>query len=298
MKYSILLFVLISFYACNNSAKQLELGQSQASDFNGPKQLAEINSSISKKTADVTEGDGYSFWYENGKLIKLYIEGGYGGNFSTKENYFFDENGKVFAYNKDEVNGISGFTYRLQIYFNGPDIVDESYWFNEVERNRKNMDVDLSKVGYSINDIINDKETKKPRGLLTISDLSKEYSIDFSVEQTNKKNRIQEGSDSLKPFADVQLTLMDGSLKKAKLYLGEPDKYVHPFGHISKGYAVYFNKVSNNGKPQHLVLFLRMKGNFWGDDAKIEEIYAIGDNSKACFGIHCLYVENKQIHIN
>ena len=290
--------LILDFYACNNSAKQLELGQSQASHFDGPKQLAEINSSISKKTANLIEGDGYSFWYENGKLIKLNIEGGYGGNFSTKENYFFDENGKVFAYNKDEVNGISEFTYRLQIYFNGSNIVDETYWFNEVERNRKNMDVDLKKVGYSIDDIINDKETKKPRGLLTISDLSKEYSIDFSFEKLNKKNQIQESSDSLKPFADVKLNLMDGSLKRAKLYLGEPDKYVNPFGHITKGYAVYFNKVSNNGKPQHLVLFLRMNGNFWGDDAKIEEIYSVSDDEKACFGIHCLYIDDKVIHSN
>jgi hypothetical protein len=92
---------------------------------------------------------------------------------------------------------------------------------------------------------------------------------------------------------------MDSSLKKAKIYLGEPDIYEYAFGHITKGFAIYYNKVSNpNGKPIHLVLFLRMNGNQWGNDSGIEEIFAVDENEKACFGIHCLKIKDKEIYTN
>ena len=94
-----------------------------------------------------------------------------------------------------------------------------------------------------------------------------------------------------KPFNEIQLTLTDASIKKAKIYLGEPDKNEYAFGHITKGYAVYYNRVSNNGNPKHLVLFLRMQGNQWGNNAEIEEIYSVEDGQKACFGIHCLIIK-------
>lgn len=77
--------------------------------------------------------------------------------------------------------------------------------------------------------------------------------------------------------------------------MGEPDKYEYSFGHVSKGFAVYYNRVSNNGKPKHLVLFLRMQGNQWGNNAEIEEIYSVEDNQKACFGIHCIMIKNQTI---
>lgn len=101
-----------------------------------------------------------------------------------------------------------------------------------------------------------------------------------------------------KPFNEIQLTLTDASIKKAKIYLGEPDKYEYGFGHVSKGFAVYYSRVSNNGKPKHLVLFLRMQGNQWGNNAEIEEIYSVEDGQKACFGIHCIMIKNQTIYTN
>lgn len=101
-----------------------------------------------------------------------------------------------------------------------------------------------------------------------------------------------------KPFNEIQLTLTDASIKKAKIYLGEPDKYEYGFGHVSKGFAVYYNRVSNNGKPKHLVLFLRMQRNQWGNNAEIEEIYSVEDGQKACFGIHCIMIKNQTIYTN
>jgi hypothetical protein len=118
-----------------------------------------------------------------------------------------------------------------------------------------------------------------------------------SQSNTEKINNNSSGT-SLN-FKDIQLNLIDASLKKAKIYLGEPDKYEYGFGHVTKGFAIYYNKVSNpNGNPLHLVLFLRMNGNQWGNDSGIEEIYAVDENEKACFGIHCLKINNEEIYTN
>lgn len=119
------------------------------------------------------------------------------------------------------------------------------------------------------------------------------------TDEINKSEKI-ETKNNLKSFNEIELTLIDATLKKAKIYLGEPDKEEHGFGHISKGFAIYYNKVANeSGKPKHLILFLRMADDKqWGSDAKIEEIYSVEDNEKACFGIHCLRIENQDIKTN
>lgn len=114
----------------------------------------------------------------------------------------------------------------------------------------------------------------------------------------DSNNNINENGNS-KTFDEIQLTLTDATIKKAKLYLGEADKYEYGFGHVSKGFAIYYNAVSGeNGNPKHLVLFLRMQDRQWGDDAKIEEIYSIEDKQKACFGIHCIMIKNQTISTN
>jgi hypothetical protein len=289
--------------ACNNSAKSepenLTQTQSQVNNFDGRKELSEIDEFINNGTID-SIGIGFSdnaYWSKNGKVVKLHLQGGYGGKFETFENYYFKQDGQVFAYFKEEVN-YQGFNYRMLLYFDGSDITDGHYWFDNKPMDRREMGISLSKVGYTLIDMSKDDITKKSKGLLTITDLAEQNGIEISSEKIYEKAQDKTFSSSLKPFNEVQLTLTDGSLKKAKLYLGEPDKYVHPFGHITKGYAVYFNKVSSNGKPQHLILFLRMQGNFWGDNAKIEEIYSTGDNKKICFGIHCFSISGGTINVN
>lgn len=104
-------------------------------------------------------------------------------------------------------------------------------------------------------------------------------------------------SSNTKSFHEIQMELIDGSLKKAKLYLGEPDVFEPYIGHITKGFVVYYDKVQNNGNaPKHLILFLRWeKGN---NNPDIEEIYSVSDNEKACFGIHCLEIRNHEIYTN
>jgi hypothetical protein len=138
---------------------------------------------------------------------------------------------------------------------------------------------------------------------LTLLDLSKRYGFD---SQTNQKiNNLESqtngysSSNSTKQFNEIQLTLTDGSLKKAKIYLGEPNKYERYFGHITKGFAIYYNIVANQGgTPKHLILFLRKDPKGKSDEEKIEEIYSIEDNQKTCFGIHCIMIKNQETYTN
>ncbi|POS01837.1 hypothetical protein Q361_10727 [Flavobacterium croceum DSM 17960] len=104
-------------------------------------------------------------------------------------------------------------------------------------------------------------------------------------------------SSNTKSFHEIQMELIDGSLKKAKVYLGEPDVFEPHMGHITKGFVVYYDKVQNNANtPKHLILFLRWQdGN---NNPEIEEIYSVSDNEKACFGIHCLEIRNHEIYTN
>lgn len=293
-KITALLLFSIGVQSCTNK----ETPKLQVSNFDGQKELTEIDNSIRNKTLDSITGDGYKYWYKQGKVLKLHLEignGGYGTDFVGAENYYLNENGNVFAYQKAENNLKDNKLYRALIFFNGENIVEENYWVDNVKKARKEMEAILKSHYHSINDIINDYQTKNSKGLLTISNLSKEFSIEVSSEIMDKNIQMKEASGSLKSFKELQLTLMDGSLKKAVLYLGEPDKEEHGFGHVTKGYAVYFNKVADNGKAKHLVLFLRMNGNYWGRDAKIEEVYSVSDGEDACFGIHCLSIVDGKI---
>ena len=119
-----------------------------------------------------------------------------------------------------------------------------------------------------------------------------------SNRSQNEPTNIESSPNTLN-FKDIQMNLVDGSLKKAKIYLGEPDKIEYGFGHITKGFVIYYNRVTNpGGNPKNLVLFLRMNGKQWVNNASIEEMYSIEDNQKACFGIHCIKIKNQTIYTN
>lgn len=143
------------------------------------------------------------------------------------------------------------------------------------------------------NIVVNAENKDISNGSKTENDNKETSSSTTNSTLTNNNN-----SNSTKQFNEIQLTLTDASLKKAELYLGEPDKYEYGFGHLTKGFAIYYNKVSNNGTPKHLILFLRMQGNQWGNNAEIEEIYSVEDGQKACFGIHCIMIKNQTIYTN
>ena len=103
MKYSFLLALLIiSLNSCNNASSREpnKLSQKQNNSSNGSNELSEIDNSINDGTID-SVGIGTTdnaYWSKNGKVVKLHLHGGYGGKFETFENYYFKQDGQVFAY--------------------------------------------------------------------------------------------------------------------------------------------------------------------------------------------------------
>ena len=224
---------------------------------------------------------------------------------TSSKKYLYDENGNI----SEEMNmdGKGNLSRILKYSY------DEKK--NLIEIKQTNRGKLTSVIKYDYDNIGNwIKETSSYTDTETIIRTRKieYYSDNENVDSTTTTSKIDEiaqpekeekkidNNQNLKKFNEIQLTLLDATIKKAKIYLGEPDVEEHGFGHVSKGFAVYYNKVANgNGKPKHLVLFLRMNdNNQWGTNAKVEEIYSIDDNQKACFGIHCIKIENQNITTN
>ena len=311
------ILLIVGSYYIFNFAKNKNLNsisKSKPTEFKVVEEFDKINSSINSKLTDSisnTYNDyDYTYWYKDGKVIKLSVFFTDYNDFSTAEDYYFKDNNYVFAYRIKDVNLADNRNYTALIYFNDSSIVKEDYLVKDmnsenskdIKKTKRLFENYLKERGLSIKDISQDVKTKKSIGLLTLSELSNRYSFDYKNLRNNNsqsQNTNSYDSNSMKQFRDIQITLMDASLKKAKIYLGEPDKYEYAFGHISKGFALYYNIVANqNGSPKHLVLFLRMNGNQWGDDAMVEEIYEVDDYEKACFGIHCIEIKNRTIYTN
>jgi hypothetical protein len=292
-----ILLILGSFYIFNfaSSNNWINISKSNQPKFDAEKEFSNIDNNINKKLTDSVSGYNYQCWLKDGKIIKLNVverNGENGEHFSTYENYYFKDN-IVFAYSKNNVDGL---WYEATIWFNNSKIIKEDYGIGSVKTTRKSFEKELISNGLTIqNDIILDEMTNKSKGLLTIFDLSKRYGFDYKTGQNNNISQAQNDSsndsNSIKQFRDIQLTLMDASLKKAKLFLGEPDKIgLLYMGGSEKNAAIYLNKVNDNGVTKHLVLFLRYN--------TVEEIYAILDNEKAYFGIHYVEVKNNNFYSN
>lgn len=397
-------------------------------NFNPSDELNRIEKIINNGEADSVSGHddedrNYKYWIKDGKIIKLYTNA---GNYECVfyEEYYFKEDGNVFANKTVEICPPNATDYKALITFNGTSIVTEEYWLSDSIVSKSDIQKTLNQSWNSIEEnILKDHKTKKIKGILNLKDFAERFKFEIP-EKGDTKNKISDthadnaskqnqeektlffeqqwgpyenqktsyqftfkgikieilykysdytspivkaelkngkiiteygysdkyvmnlnslcvpnpetdesdcyafirskstddieavlnpgrkdnpenqsmdnsNSNPTKQFNDIQLTLTDATYKKAKIYLGEPDKYENGFGHFTKGFAIYYNIVSNqNGNPKHLVLFLRMNGNQWGNNAEIEEIYSIEDNQKACFGIHCLQVANGKIKTN
>lgn len=304
------ILLLLGVYSIFNYVKKNDLNtilNSKKNEFNAVKEFDKINNLINNKITDSTSNTfndyQYTFWYKDGKIIKLNVFGTDNEDLSSSEDYYFNDNNNVFAYKIKDVNLADNKNYTALIYFNESNIVSGDYWVNEMnsdnykdEKKSKDIFEDyLKQHGSSIQNISQDENTKKSIGLLTLSDLSKRYGFDYKTILQNSKSQAQNNNssetNSIKQFKDVQLTLMYASLKKVKLYLGEPDKIgLLYMGGSEKNAAIYLNKVNDNGITKHLVLFLRYYN--------VEEIYAIRDNEKAYFGIHYVEVKNNNFYSN
>jgi uncharacterized protein (TIGR02145 family) len=111
----------------------------------------------------------------------------------------------------------------------------------------------------------------------------------------------REEESNTKEFKDIQMALLDGTVRKAKIYLDrEPDLAEWQFGHDTKHFLIYFNVVTNKGgAPKHLVIFVRSeRGEYDRDYFLVEVVHAVSDNQEVCFGIHCLTIKNRKIYTN
>lgn len=303
-----ILLIVGSYYIFNFAEnKNLNsISKSKPTEFKVVEEFDKINSSINSKLTDSisnTYNDyDYTYWYKDGKVIKLSVFFTDYNDFSTAEDYYFKDNNYVFAYRIKDVNLADNRNYTALIYFNDSSIVKEDYLVKDmnsenpedIKKTKHLFENYLKERGLSIKDISQDVKTKKSIGLLTLSELSNRYSFDYKNLRNNNsqsQNTNSYDSNSMKQFRDIQITLMDASLKKAKLYLGEPDKIgLLYMGGSEKNTAIYLNKVNDNGVTKHLVLFLRYN--------TVEEIYAILDNEKAYFGIHYVEVKNNNFYSN
>lgn len=306
-----IIFKLIAFFSIlfllqscmSNSKKDNEANPVENNEvkFNEEEEFLKINNYIVEKHADSVSNNNYNYWLKDGRIIKLNIFDGDGENYIIEEDYYFKDDNTVFAYQKKELNFPNGIDYKILIYFDGSKTTKEDYWISDAKTTKKSVEDQLKRIGYTIqNEIILDTDTNKSKGLLTLLDLSNRYGFDFQTEQKSGSSESENIINvNTKPFDEIQLTLTDATLKKAKIYLGEPDKYEYVFGHITKGFAIYYNRVANQGrKSKHLILFLRKNPMGTNHEKKIEEIYSIEDNEKACFGIHCIMIKNQIIYTN
>lgn len=224
------------------------------------------------------------------------------GDTGISREFKYDDNNNII---EEKYTYNNGKPFITKYYYNEDKLVEEKL-FNKEGSLDGITSYEYDKVGNWIK-----KTNNSTNGKLSVTVRLIEYYSDDEktspeinnpkIEENTEPAKIEEKvseNDNLKTFDEIQLTLIDATIKKAKIYLGEPDKEEHAFGHLTKGFAVYYDKVSNNGKPKHLVLFLRMEGNQWGSNAKIEEIYSVEDNQKACFGIHCIMIKNQTIYTN
>jgi hypothetical protein len=295
--------ILFLLHSCIFNSKKDDSGntaENNETKFNGEEELLNINNYIVEKNADSISNNNYKYWLKDGRIIKLNIVDGDGENYNIEEDYYL-KNNTVFAYQKKELNFPNAIDYKALIYFDGSKTTKEDFWISDVKTTKKSVEDQLKRIGYTIqNEIILDTDTNKSKGLLTLLDLSKRYGFDFQTEQKSGSSESENiENENTKQFDEIQLTLTDATLKKAKVYLGEPDKYEYFFGHITKGFAIYYNRVDNQGgKPKHLILFLRKNPMGTNHEKKIEEIYSIEDNEKACFGIHCIMIKNQIIYTN
>lgn len=235
----------------------------------------------------------YQVYYENSHVVAVKEFDQWGDNGHCSIIYYYNNNGKLFCYDYYSIGYAEGEVEdKATIYFDeNIDITNESY------QRKTTSSISKDKINFE----------GKPMFYETVEEIMNAFSLEeckskiYKTSSSNSNSTLvsQTNNEGLMSLRDIQLSLYDSSLKKSKILLGEPDVYEINFGHITKGLAIYYNVVSNpNGKPKHLVLFLRMVGSQWGSNAEIEEIYAIDDNQKACFGIHCIKIINQTIYTN
>jgi hypothetical protein len=289
LKLATIIIVFFLHQSCNQS-KAYDVNINPRNDY------ALINKEIKEKKLDSVSAENYTYWLKNKEIVKLYVFEGDGENYATHEEYYL-KNKKVYAFQKKHIDFPNALDYKALLFFNNKEILEGDFWIENIKKEKTELLKLLEMHGLTFqNEIIIDKTSNNSKGLLTVDELSIRYGI--HLQNSNTENRSnQTPVSNNRTFQEIQLELIDASLKKAKLYLGEPDVFESTFGHITKGFVVYYNKVDNNGNsPKHLVLFLRWKDG--SNNPEIEELFSVSDYEQACFGVHCIEVREGEIYTN
>jgi hypothetical protein len=254
-----------------------------------------INNEVATGQLDSVEFESGMYWLKNGRIEKIYVYQGDGENFASHEDFFLIED-RVFAVEKRIDNYPDNIHYKAHVYFNDSLIIGESYWVSDKPMSRQFFESELKEKDLTFeNEILRTESAVKTKGELSSKDIFAIFQINLPQGSHEKQN--VEENEKLKDFRDIQLQLIGSTEKMSNVYLGKPDVNETYFGHINKNFSIYYDIVKNpNGPPKHLVLFLRRNQQYIHDD--IEEMYAISDNERACFGIHCLKIQNHEISTN
>jgi hypothetical protein len=258
------------------------------------------------------------FYNDNGDIVKKEVNNGGKPEVTT---YKYDSNNNLSEVIDERTDEVTTYEYdntgnwiKEVIQGNSLKISERKIEYYSDEDVKKNTNNGNTANGKSINasSELSDSESSENKRRPNIFTRIGQW-IDGEKDESNNGNKANGNSDNtsydtpkqnssnnnIKDFNDIQITLLDARVKKAKLYLGEPDVTQRPFGHLTKGFLIYYNRVStNSGIPNHLVLFIRLQKHQWGDDAIVENIFSIKEGEQACFGIHCLKILNKKIYSN
>jgi hypothetical protein len=289
LKLARIIIVFFLHQSCN---------QSKENDvkFNLRNAYTLINKEIKEKKLDSVSAENYTYWVKNKEIVKFYVFEGDGENYATHEEYYF-KNKKVYAFQKKHIDFPNALDYKALLFFNDKEILEGDFWIDNVKKHKTELLKLLEMHGLTFqNEIVTDRTSNKAKGLLTVGELTKRYGL-HSQKSNTANYSSQTPVSNNRTFQQIQLELIDASLKKAKLYLGHPDIFESTFGHVTKGFVVYYNIVDNNGDtPKHLVLFLRWKDG--SNNPEIEELFSVSDYEQACFGIHCIEVREGEIYTN
>ncbi len=161
------------------------------SNFNPSEELEIIENNIKNGEADSIashdEEVDFKYWIKDSKVIKLAIVGGNHECF-IKDEYYFKEDGVVFANKTSELCLPNAADYKAFIIFDGSNILSEEYWLEDKKVSKSDIQKRLNELSYSIEEnILKDLKTKKIKGLLTLKDFDERFNLKIKEEEEEEE---------------------------------------------------------------------------------------------------------------
>jgi hypothetical protein len=177
-KFILFFISIIVIQSCISKSKENIAGATNE-NFNPEKEVFSINEDVKKMQLDSIILNNCKYYIKNGRFIELHVFYGDGKRFET---YYFKDN-NVFAYQEEvlqenfKIGRMEG--YKALIYFDKSKILKEKYW-KRIESVLSESDE--KSCGGIKNVIVHHRESNKFIGLLTVSDLLKQYSLEPNID--------------------------------------------------------------------------------------------------------------------